>query len=143
MNVPSDESQFPLAVIFELPEQVTTPPAPMVRSVVVQPVLDDASMVTVPVTLEFPETAISFVPMAIVTPVGTVNAVIAQFPPAVIVSPEVQVIDPEVGLLTTQVPIFLPRRLIVCAAVPVSWLGLVELLVKAMVPVVSAMVTLD
>ena len=77
------------------------------------------------------------------TPVGIVTAAAeVQLPPAVIVSPDVQVMAPEVGLLTIQVPMFLPARLIVWAAVPVSWLGLVELLVKATVPVDWVTVTL-
>ncbi len=76
-----------------------------------------------------------------VTPVGTVRAVIVHAPPAVIVSPLVQVIAPEVGLFTTHVPIFLPAKLTVWFAVPVSWLGLELLGLNVIVPVVWVMVT--
>ncbi len=62
VNVPLCESQLPETLIFELPEQVTVPLAPIVISVVVQPLLLEAPIVTVavpptPVTVELPVTA--------------------------------------------------------------------------------------
>ena len=78
VNAP-ELDQSPLSLIKEAPEAVTLPPVPMVRPAVVQPLLEDAPMVTsagfeaASVTVEAPVTARSYVPMARV-PDDTVNA---------------------------------------------------------------------
>ncbi len=78
VNVP-ELDQLPLSVINEAPEEVTVPPVPMVRPLVVQPVLEDAPMVAAAayeppwVTVELPVTARLLVPMASV-PDDTVKA---------------------------------------------------------------------
>ena len=56
VNVP-ELDQLPLSVINALPEAVTVPPLAMLNPAVVQPVPEDAPMLTVPlVIVEVPET---------------------------------------------------------------------------------------
>ncbi len=94
-------------MIFELPEQVTVPLAPIVKSVVVQPVPADAPIVTVPpVTLDVLDNVRSYVPIARVPPVA-LKVVMAIFDARVRV-PADTVTAPKscfVALLSVKLPV--------------------------------------
>ena len=113
LNVPSDESQLPLAVIFEFPVQVTMPLAAKVIFVIVHPFTADTPIVTVPtVTDEAPAQVRSNVLIASVPPEPLMVSAPQFTLPVNVAVPTVFVID--------KVPLVVKPAMLFAATVPLS-----------------------
>ena len=132
VRVPPVLLKAPFTTILELPVQVTAPFVPIVIPAVVQPVFDDAPIVTVapvPVTFEAPVEVRSQVPIASV-PAETVSESVVTLPVRVFMPVEFTTISSTV----------LPKKLIF-AAPPESVIVPVPLVQPINPPVVCDTVT--